>query len=181
VRAAAARLGVATAADLADHHRLRRAEVVAALPDSGLVRVTVRSWSEPAWADPDLLEVLGAGRLRGRHRTTLLSPFDSLVWDRARTERVFGFVHRLEAYVPSHKRVHGYFVMPLLDGGRLAGRVDPAREGTTLVVRRVSAAPRTVEALAGALRETAAWVGCDSVRVEVADPPGLGLELERRL
>ena len=181
VRAAAARLGVATVGDLAEHHRLRRAEVDAALPDSGLVPVTVRGWGEPAWADPRLLAELGAGRLRGRHRTTLLSPFDSLVWDRARTERVFGFVHRLEAYVPSHKRVHGYFVMPLLAGGRLAGRVDPAREGTTLVVRRVSAAARAVEALAVALREAAAWVGCDSVRVEVADPPALAEELRARL
>jgi uncharacterized protein YcaQ len=143
--------------------------------------VTVRGWSEPAWANPELLEEMAAGRLRGRHRTTLLSPFDSLVWDRARTERVFGFVHRLEAYVPRPKRVHGYFVMPLLAGGRLAGRVDPAREGTTLVVRRVSAAPRAVEALAVALREAALWVGCDSVRVEVSDPPGLAGELRARL
>ena len=181
VRASAARLGVATAADLADHHRVRRAEVIAALPESGLVPVTVRGWDEPAWADPELLEALTSGRLRGRHRTTLLSPFDSLVWDRNRTERVFGFVHRLEAYVPSHKRVHGYFVMPLLAGGRLAGRVDPAREGTTLIVRRVSAKPRAVEALAGALREAAAWVGCDSVRVEASDPPELAGELRARL
>lgn len=80
-----------------------------------------------AWADPAAL----AEQPRGRHRTTLLSPFDSLVWDRARIERVFDFTHRLEAYVPKDKRVHGYFAMPLLSGGRLVGRVDPAREGQT--------------------------------------------------
>lgn len=181
VVAAAARLGVATAADLADHHRLKRVEVVAALPDSGLVPVTVRGWSDPAWADPKLLAELGAGRLRGHHRTTLLSPFDSLVWDRARTARVFGFSHRLEAYLPSHKRVHGYFAMPLLAGGRLVGRVDPAREGTTLIARRVSAIPRAADHLARALREAATWVGCDSVRVEVSDPPELAGELRALL
>lgn len=181
VRAAGARLGVATRADLAEHHRLKRVEVDAALPDSGLVPVTVRGWREPAWADPALLAELGAGRLRGRHRTTLLSPFDSLVWDRVRTERVFGFAHRLEAYVPRHKRVHGYFTMPLLAGGRLTGRVDPAREGRTLVARHVSAPPRAIEVLAGALREAASWVGCDAVRVDAADPPQLAAELRARV
>ena len=96
--------------------------------------VTVEGWAKPAWADPAALETSP----RGRHRTTLLSPFDSLIWERARTERIFGFTHRLEAYVPKPKRVHGYFAMPLLAGGRLLGRVDPAREGTTLVARQVS-------------------------------------------
>ena len=111
---------------------------------------------------------------RGRHRTTLLSPFDSLIWDRPRTERIFGFTHRLEAYVPKPKRVHGYFAMPLLAGGRLLGRVDPAREGRTLVARQVSLeAPKAVAPMAHALREAAGWVGCDGVRVERVDAPEL--------
>ncbi|MFC7644910.1 DNA glycosylase AlkZ-like family protein [Streptosporangium lutulentum] len=104
---------------------------------AGLVPVQVAGWPDrgaTAWADPSALET----EPRGRHRTTLLSPFDSLVWDRARTARVFGFNHRLEAYVPKAKRVHGYFTMPVLAGGRLIGRVDPAREGSTLVARQVS-------------------------------------------
>src|SRR5690606_24400978 len=118
---------------------------------------------------------------RGRHVTTLLSPFDSLVWDRARTSRVFGFDHRLEAYVPKAKRVHGYFAMPLLSGGRLIGRVDPARQGRTLVARQVSLEPwatrtpgRTEDsatALATALWRAAAWVGCTDVRIERTDLP----------
>jgi uncharacterized protein YcaQ len=98
VRRAGARLGVATVRDLADYYRLRVAWVTSALPDSGLVPVSVAGWAEAAWADPGALARLGE---RGRHRTTLLSPFDSLVWDRARTQRVFGFEHKLEAYVPS--------------------------------------------------------------------------------
>ncbi|GAA4851344.1 winged helix-turn-helix domain-containing protein [Kitasatospora terrestris] len=166
VAQAGAALGVATRADLMDYHRLKGAQLDAALPGSGLLPVTVEGWSAPAWADPAALE----SEPRGRHRTTLLSPFDSLVWDRARTERIFGMTHRLEAYTPKHKRVHGYFAMPLLAGGQLVGRVDPAREGRTLVARQISLhAPKHVEALAEALREAAAWVGCDSVRVEALD------------
>ena len=179
VSAAAKRLGVATRADLADHHRLLLATVDAALSDSGLVPVEVEGWGQPAWAAPS---VLAAGAPRGRHRTTLLSPFDSLVWDRARTERVFGFTHRLEAYTPRAKRIHGYFTMPLLAGGRLVGRVDPAREGRTLVARQISlAGPRWVPALADALKEAAAWVGCDQVRVERLTPEDLRPALDAAL
>ena len=119
--------------------------------------------------------------MRGRHRTTLLSPFDSLVWDRARTLRVFDFHHRLEAYVPAPKRVHGYFAMPLLAGGRLRGRVDPGREGTTLVAKRLSCEPGAVDAMAQALREAAEWVGCDAVALDVVDPPELAQPLRAAL
>jgi uncharacterized protein len=111
---------------------------------------------------------------RGRHRTTLLSPFDSLIWDRKRTLRVFGFEHSLEAYVPSPKRVHGYYTMPLLAGGRLVGRVDPAREGKTLVARKLSLdKPSAAEPMARALVEAASWVGCDSVRLGPVEPSHL--------
>ncbi|MFD6114979.1 winged helix-turn-helix domain-containing protein [Streptomyces yangpuensis] len=158
-------LGVGTRADIADYHRLKGEQFDAVVEDSGLVPVEVEGWSKPAWADPSAL----ATAPRGRHRTTLLSPFDSLVWDRPRTERIFGFTHRLEAYVPKPKRIHGYFAMPLLAGGRLQGRVDPAREGRTLVARQLSlTSPAAVAPMARALREAAEWVGCDAVRVERA-------------
>ncbi|KOU23222.1 cytoplasmic protein [Streptomyces sp. WM6372] len=161
-------LGVGTRADIADYHRLKGEQVDAVIADSGLVPVEVEGWSKPAWADPAAL----ATAPRGRHRTTLLSPFDSLVWDRPRTERIFGFTHRLEAYVPKPKRIHGYFAMPLLAGGRLQGRVDPAREGTTLVARQLSlTTPKAARPMAEALREAAGWVGCDAVRVERAGSP----------
>ncbi|MEV4833260.1 crosslink repair DNA glycosylase YcaQ family protein [Nonomuraea sp. NPDC049486] len=194
-------LGVATRADLIDFLRLKGRS--AAILDealasgaAGLTPVRVAGWpavragrngSAPgavpnAWADPAALE----SEPRGRHRTTLVSPFDSLIWHRGRTERVFGFAYQLELYVPKHKRVHGYFTMPVLAGGRLIGRVDPAREGTTLVARKVSLEPgltsaRWVEAMGDALRSAATWVGCDTVRVERADPPELAEALNTTL
>ena len=111
-------------------------------------------------------------------RTTLLSPFDSLVWHRPRTERLFGMVHRLEAYTPAHKRVHGHFAMPVLHQGRLVARVDPKREKSGLVARRVtfevsalrrdgSPKPAAVAGTAKALREAARWV--DAAGVSVVD------------
>lgn len=178
VRIAGRALGVATRADLADFHRIRQADVAAVVGESGLVPVRVHGWDREAWADPDLL---AAGLPRGRHRTTLLSPFDTLVWDRARTERIFGFTHRLEAYTPAPKRVHGYFAMPLLAGGRLVGRVDPGREGTTLVAKTLSVEPRAVAAMADALREASAWVGCDGVRLGDVRPAAVRAPLEAAL
>lgn len=174
--AAGRRLGVATVKDLADWPRLKQVEVEAALDASGLVPVSVEGWgSRSAWADPAALDELATGGLRGlRPRTALLSPFDSLVWDRARTERVFGVAHRLEAYTPKAKRLHGYFAMHLLAGGGLVGKVDPAREGRTLVARHVALdRPSAVGPAVDALREAAAWVGCDDVRVERVTPPAL--------
>ncbi|CAM5552599.1 MULTISPECIES: winged helix-turn-helix domain-containing protein [Streptomyces] len=166
VAQAGAALGVATRADLADYHRLKNDQVDAVIADSGLVPVEVAGWGRPAWADPAAL----ADAPRGRHRTTLLSPFDSLIWDRPRTARIFDFTHRLEAYVPRAKRIHGYFAMPLLTGGRLAGRVDPAREGSTLIARQVSMRDaKAVRPMAQALAEAARWVGCDTVRIERCD------------
>ncbi|MFI8366193.1 winged helix-turn-helix domain-containing protein [Streptomyces sp. NPDC085466] len=178
VRQAGEALGVGTRTDIADYHRLKAEQFDAVVADSGLVPVTVEGWGKPAWADPAAL----ATEPRGRHRTTLLSPFDSLIWERARTERIFGFTHRLEAYVPKPKRVHGYFAMPVLAGGRLVGRVDPAREGRTLVAKQVSLdGPKAVPAVAQALREAADWVGCDTVRVERVDPPELAPQLTKTL
>ncbi|RZU24566.1 winged helix-turn-helix domain-containing protein [Streptomyces sp. BK239] len=178
VRLAGQSLGVGTRADIADYHRLKGEQFDQVIADSGLVPVTVAGWSKPAWADPAALETVP----RGRHRTTLLSPFDSLIWERARTERLFGFTHRLEAYVPKPKRVHGYFAMPVLSGGRLVGRVDPAREGRTLVARQVSLdGPKAVHGVAQALIEAAGWVGCTDVRVERVDAPGLREPLTREL
>ncbi len=181
---AARALGALTHADLVDYHRLNALTseksqhtrlVTDAARAAGLIPLAIAgarvSPGSRVWADPAALAEASAGR-RGRNRVTLLSPFDSLIWDRKRTRQMFGFEHSLEAYLPKHKRVHGYFTMPLLAGGRLAGRVDPAREGRTLVARKVSLErAAAAEPMAEALREAASWVGCDDVRLEQIEPP----------
>jgi uncharacterized protein YcaQ len=200
-RVAGRALGVVTHADLKDYQRinydgaeLRQARAgngarltpAWAAEAAGLIPVEIAAGrggpAVPAWADPAAVGADTAPAPRGRHRTTLLSPFDSLVWDRKRTLRVFGFEHSLEAYVPQHKRVHGYFTMPLLASGRLVGRVDPARDGSTLVARKLSLdKPAAAEPMAQALTEAASWVGCDSVRLEQVQPPALESRLRSAL
>jgi uncharacterized protein len=191
-------LGVVTKADLSDYQRLTNfgsgrnpAGLSAddAAVAAGLIPVAIENRTGPAtsaWADPQAVAAMaaaGAGPARaGRHRVTLLSPFDSLIWDRKRTRRMFGFDHSLEAYVPKHKRIHGYFTMPLLAGGKLVGRVDPAREGETLIARQLSLdTPRAVQPMARALLAAATWVGCNQVKLERVSPPALEPRLRSAL
>lgn len=184
VRRAARHLGVGTRHDLADYYRLKVSKLAAPLAEAGLVPVRVRGWpgDEPAWADPDALDALRSGRVKGRHRTTLLSPFDPIVWDRPRTARIFGFDYLFEAYVPPPKRVHGYFTMPVLSGGRLVARVDPGRSGRTFVAKHVVLEhPTAAEPTLAAITEAAAWVGADNVVVERVSPPELAPLLHRAL
>jgi uncharacterized protein YcaQ len=177
VARAVAALGIATAADVAAYTMIKRPDVVAVLPDSGAEPVRVEGWRDQAWAAPGALDhVAVAGRFGAR--PVLLSPFDNLICDRARLERHFGFRHRLEAYVPRHRRVHGYYTMPLLAGDRLVARVDPARDGSTLVARSVyleesltpAAQGRAAAGVARALQRAAGWVGCSNVAVERVSP-----------
>ena len=106
-----------------------------------------------------------------RGRALLLSPFDSLTWYRDRTERLFGFRHRLEAYVPHSERVHGYFSMPVLGGDRLVGLVDPGRRGHTFVAKHVSLETKDAAShVAAALVQAASWVDSDDIVVERVTP-----------
>ena len=191
---AARALAVATRADLVDYQRLNHltdtmtprpaTQVGESALAAGLIPVAISGpggTTVPAWADPGALALAEAAP-RGRHRSVLLSPFDSLVWDRKRTLRMFGFEHSLEAYVPKPKRVHGYFAMPLLAGGRLVGRVDPVRRGKTLLARQLSVdTAAAVEPMARALREAAEWVGCSSVELGQVSPPHLAAGLAAAL
>lgn len=178
VEAGARVMGVGTAADIADVHRLPTPVVAAHAERVGLVPVTVRGWPA-AWAHPEALAWLETAG-RDRHRTTLLSPFDPLIWHRDRVERIFGMRHRIEAYTPSAKRVHGYFAMPVLYRGHLVARVDPRREGQVLRAVRVTLESTSASAVAGtarAISEAAAWVGADAVDVGDVVPAGAGSAL----
>ncbi len=129
-------------------------------------------WPSPWYVHAEELPLLR--RLEGGHwepRTTLLSPFDNLIKDRERTERLFGFDFRMEIYVPKDQRQYGYFVMPILHGDRLIGRIDPQmdRPRSRLVINEVYAepsAPRTLtvgRALADAIEELAAFLSATEI------------------
>ena len=170
LRIAARSLGVATAGDLADYFRIRgplaRPRIAELVEEGALLPVRVAGWRHPAYLDQ-------AARLPRRvDARALLSPFDSMVWERSRTDRLFGFHLRIEIYTPAPKRVFGYYVLPFLLGDRLVARVDlkSDRKNGQLLAHAAwaeqHAAPAAIaEPLAQSLRELAGWLGLGSVIV----------------
>ena len=166
--------GIATASDLADYFRLKSAQTMPAIhelvEEGVLLPVTVTDWKHAAYVHRD-------ARIPRRIETTaLLSPFDPVVWQRSRAERLFGFHYRIEIYTPQPKRVYGYYVLPLLVDDALVGRIDLKSDRQNGVLRVQAAwsetdapgAPghgETAARLAPLLRQTAAWQGLDDVEV----------------
>jgi uncharacterized protein YcaQ len=172
VQSAAQALGVGTAGDLAAYHLLEPAAGrtrVAELVEAGrLTPVQVEGWREPAYLDA------GARPAKlARSHATLLSPFDSLIWDRRRTRRVFGFDYRIEVYVPEGQRRFGYYVLPLLVGDRLVARFDlrADRRASVLRVGGAYAEPEVhtgqIAALAAVeLEDMSSWLGLRFVTLD---------------
>ena len=170
IRLAARALGVATEVDLRDYFRLPVAATKRALRElaeaGALLPVRVEGWRQDAWLDA------AARRPRRIRGPALLSPFDPLIWERARTERLFGFRYRLEIYTPAPKREYGYYVLPFLLDERLVARVDlkADRGAGTLRVQAAhgeagAADGAVAEALADELRRLASWLDLDRVAV----------------
>ncbi len=177
-------LGVTQEKWVADYFRMGRAPARAALEaaaaDGSVERVTVDGWSAPGYVHATnraLAEKAAAGGLRCS-LTTVLSPFDPLVWDRARARAVFRFDYSLECYTPEPKRIYGYFVLPILRRGRLVGRLDAKahRKEGQFEVKALYLEEETVpdEALAadlaGALEDVARWHGTPHVRIRRSVP-----------
>jgi hypothetical protein len=187
IEKAVAALGITQARWISDYFRtkprLRDADLDALVNSGVLLRVAVEDWSSPAYvhcSNKALLAKAAAGKLLATH-TALLSPFDPVVWDRERASTLFDFDYRLECYTPEPKRVHGYFVLPILCCGELIGRLDAKahRAQGVFEVKALSAQPGMrwtdvqVAAVASAISHFAAWHGTPLVQLAQAQPAAL--------
>jgi uncharacterized protein YcaQ len=183
-------LGVATPRWIADYFRTggrahvpmaeAKTELAALEVEGSAIRLDVAKSNEPFWLAAEhipTLELLRSGRGRPT-LTTLLSPFDSLVWHRGRALTLFGFDYRLESYTPAARRRYGYYTLPILHRGRIVGRLDPSydRRNRMLTVRAlhlepwVAPKPDLAAAIVGSLRDLVTFLGGDEVRVLTCDP-----------
>jgi hypothetical protein len=184
-------LGLTQARWIADYYRLKpavdEAELAPLVAAGELLAVPVKGWDAPGYVHREhapLLAAARAGQLRATH-TTLLSPFDPLVWDRTRAQALFDFEYAIECYTPAPERRYGYFSLPILHRGNLVGRLD-AKAHRAEGVFEVKAmflepgqavTPRLVADVAAAIARTARWHGTPAVRLERSEPAALGRAL----
>ena len=171
--------------------RARAQQLLEAQVASGnAVRVEIEGIGEPAYLSHERLADLERLRAGMRpERTVFLSPFDSLIWDRARARTLFGYEVTFEAYVVPEKRRYGYYSLAILHQGRLVGRLDPKmdRETGTLIARAVFLEPGVrvdaalVDGIAGALRDLGRFLGAHTITVERSEPAQLAERLQRKL
>jgi uncharacterized protein YcaQ len=188
-------LGITQARWINDYFRagrkLKDADLDAQVDAGELLRVEVDEWKNPGYVHRDQAELLSAAtgnRLRATH-TTLLSPFDPVVWDRERAAAMFGFDYRIECYTPAPKRKHGYYVLPILHRGRLVGRLDAKahRADGMFEVKAlfledgVVATPALTDALAEAIQRCADWHATPQVKIERCDPKAFRGDLREAL
>ena len=171
--------------------RLKDADLNALVDSGTLLRVEVEGWALPGYVhrhNKALLKKAAAGQLKATH-TTLLSPFDPVVWDRERGSTLFDFEYRLECYTPEPKRVYGYFVLPILCCGELIGRLD-AKAHRVDGIFEVKAlhiqpgrkwTPEQIAAVAQAIADCARWHDTPSVQITQTQPVGLRTALARVL
>ncbi|MCA1841092.1 MAG: winged helix DNA-binding domain-containing protein [Actinobacteria bacterium] len=165
-------LGVGTLRDFTDYFRLAftksRSAFMELVEEGTLLPVEVEGWTEKAWMYPGI-------KARPPRMSCLVSPFDPLVWERARTSRLFGFDYKIEIYVPAPQRKYGYYSLPFLMGERIAGRVDlkADRKNKTLLVHAVHAEQdidpvELSQKLAVELARTRTWLGLENISVVAA-------------
>lgn len=177
-------LGAAPARWVPDYFRLPKQGIANRLErlvaEGRLLKLAVEGWSDPAYLHPDnlpYLEAAGRGELAADY-TTLLTPFDPLVWDRYRTRELFDYDFTIECYLPAAKRRYGYFLLPILHRGRLVGRLDAKahrKDGIFEVISlhlepAVQPTPELAAALIDAIRRCAAWHRTPQVLVRRTDP-----------
>ncbi len=188
-------LGVTQARWINDYFRVGRkfrdSDLDAFVAAGDLVRIEVERWENPGYVHRDHLDALAAaqrGRLRATH-TTLLSPFDPVVWDRERAAVLFGFDYRIECYTPAPKRRYGYYVLPILHRGRLVGRLDAKAHRADRVFEvkalfledGIKTTPELATALAEAIRRCAEWHATPRVTVVRCKPVGFARALRAAL
>jgi uncharacterized protein YcaQ len=188
-------LGVTTAPWVADYFRTRKQDtipLVTQLAEEGaLLTAHIKGWNSPAYIHPDYRESAeqAAENILRPQLTTLLSPFDPLVWDRERARMLFDFDYTLECYTPAPKRRYGYFTLPILYRGGLIGRVDAKthRQDAYFEIKVFHLEPgiritdRLVADVARMLRACAAWHGTPEVTIRRSDPPQVAALLQRAI